>query len=85
MGGKDEARRTARAELRPLFDMGAPGPLRKFLGIDVRTGRDGAKRLLTFFAGSIRSIDIGRVQRRTAHVFRQEAAAGVDSALGQLP
>ena len=82
-GGKDDARAAAWVELRELFDMGEPEPIRKFLGIDIISKTDGAKRLLTFsqeaFARSILEEYKQDLGMETTKKFRHVTTPGLDA------
>ena len=82
-GGKDDARAAAWVELRELFDMGEPEPIRKFLGIDIISKTDGAKRLLTFsqeaFARSILEEYKQDLGIETTKKFRHVTTPGLDA------
>ena len=82
-GGKDDARAAAWVELRELFDMGEPEPIRKFLGIDIISKIDGAKRLLTFsqeaFARSILEEYKQDLGMETTKKFRHVTTPGLDA------
>ena len=80
-GGKDDARAASWVKLREL--LGDPEAIRKFLGIDIISKTDGAKRLLTFsqeaFARSILEEYKQDLGMETTKKFRHVTTPGLDA------